>query len=131
MVNDADDAEVAAAITPDLRADLLTALESAIADLEPAPVEQLIAVVGSVVGLIGQDWRPDKQEEFIVLAARELSDLPGQLVLEALARARRRVTEGRRLVWWVSEEVDGRATKLRLECERLTRLAGLATPADG
>jgi hypothetical protein len=125
----APDEEIRAALTDADRNDLGDALESVFDEMQPAADIEIAAAVGAVVGLIGQDWSMSKREEFIGLATTEFMKLPGALVLDALARARRRVTAGRLLVAWVCDDVEPKAEKLKLECDRLTRLADIAVPA--
>lgn len=127
--NDADDVEIAEAIDEDLRNAIGPALGAALDEISPASPNALFAEVTAIVGLIGQDWRPDARDEYIGLVVRELADLPGSMVLDALARARRRVTAGRLLISWICDDVEPRAAHLKAEVENLTRLANLARHA--
>jgi hypothetical protein len=129
LANGARDEEVAAAVTDAVRLDLELALEGILAEERAAGDREIAAAIGAVVGLIGADWARSAREEFIALATAELMALPGALVLDALARARRRVTAGRMLVSWVADDVEPKAERLKIERERLTRLAELAVPA--
>lgn len=124
--NGADDAEISDAIDEELRTAIGPALGSVLDDLAPAPGDALFAEITAFVGLVGQSWGRDGRAEYITLVVRELDALPGGLVLDALARARRRVTDGRMLVSWICDDVEPRAAKLQAECAMLTRLADLA-----
>lgn len=129
LVNGAGEEEISRAITAPVREDLELALEAALIEAMPAAEIEIGAAIGAVVGLIGADWSRSAREEFIALATAEFAALPGSLVLDALARARRRVTAGRYLVSWVADDVEPRAERMKVERERLTRLAELAAPA--
>lgn len=129
LANNAKEEEIVRAITDADRTDLELALESALLDAAPASEVEVGAAIGAVVGLIGADWARSAREEFIALATAELCTLPGILVMDALARARRRVTAGRMLVSWIVDDVEPKADRLKTECERLTRLADLALAA--
>jgi len=114
------------AITDAVRDDLPDALEAVLEECRPAGDAEVVAGIGAVVGLVGQNWARAGRDEFIALAAGELLSLPGALVLDALGRARRRVTEGRMLVAWICDDVEPKAARLHAERDRMTRLAELA-----
>jgi len=124
--NRADEDEIRGAIDSETRAALIPAMEGAAAEQAPASLEALAMAIGKFVGLAGQNWTRDGREEFIGLAVGELCDLPGGMVLDALERARRRVTDGRYLISWVCDDVEPKAAKLKAECEQLARLAELS-----
>lgn len=126
LVNRADESEVAGAIDDQVRAALQPAIESARNDRAHPTVNQIAAEVGAFVGLVGQNWSAKGREEFIGLVIGELETLPGGLVMDALRRARRRVTDGRLLVSWICEDVEPRAAKLDVEIENLERLMEIA-----
>ena len=90
----------------------------------------LVAGITQFVGLVGQNWTPDGRTEFIGLARAELSLLPGDMVLAALADARREVSDGRYLVNWVYKAVEKRTSRLDIEIKRLEFLASLL-PNEG
>ncbi len=127
--NNADDEEIRGALRTVERAELVNALSLVIMDLAPAQPAELSAAVGRVVGLIGGDWSRDNRDEFTTQAVRVFADMPGGLVLDALSRARRRVTAGRVLVAWVADDVDPKADRMRAEMDNLTRLANVLAPA--
>ncbi len=126
--NDAGEEEIRAALRSIDRAELVNALTLVLQDLEPASVVDLSAAVGRVTALIGGDWSRDARDEFTNQAVRVFRDMPGAFVLDALSRARRRVTAGRVLVAWVADDVDPKADRLCVERDRLNRLANVMAP---
>jgi hypothetical protein len=132
VANGASDEEISSAIAADksLSSDLALALKGALVEQAPGNPAEIVASIGAVIGLVGQNWSRIGRGEFSDLALNEFMALPGALVLDALARARRRVTDGRFLVSWVCDDVEPKAAKLKLEIETLTRLVTLALPAD-
>lgn len=124
--NSASDDEIAAAITDTVRDDLYIALAAALDEYAPANPAVLVASIGAVVGLVGMNWSQRIREEFTELAMGEFARLPGALVLDALARARSKVNDGRFLVTWVYDDIEQRANRLSAEVANLTRLAELA-----
>lgn len=129
LTNGASEDEIRRSITPAIAENLQVALESVVFDSRPASDDQLMAAVAAICGLIGQDWRAGHRDEFMALVVQEMRKFPGYLVLDALNRARQRVTAGRLLVAWVVDDIQGKADALRLETERLTRLAQIAADA--
>lgn len=106
------------------------ALIATIAEMQPAREEVLVARVTRHAGIIGQDWGPSGKAEFIAMIVSELSEFPAEIVLDALDRARRKVTVGRMLLVWVCDDVAPRVAKLEVEYRRLLRLVEIAaTPA--
>jgi hypothetical protein len=126
--NRVEEDEVREAITPALLAELPVALESVLEEMAPPDLEVLAIEIGRMVGIIGQNWRQAGRDEFVHLVTQELADLPGALVLDALSRARKRVTDGRLLLAWVCDDVEPKAEKLKLERDKLTKLVELALP---
>lgn len=129
LVNKADDAEVAEALKPEILDYLDQATAGALAEQQPAEPQLLFAHVGAVVRLIGQNWAPANRTEYTAAVVQELADMPGAMVLDALTRARRNVTDGRLLVKWVCDSIDPKATALSIEVDRYLKLCTLATPA--
>lgn len=126
--NRVDEDEVRQAISPALLAELPVALESILIDMLPTDPELIAIELGRVAGIIGQNWRQTGRDEFVHLVTQELQDFPGALVLDALARARKRVTDGRLLLAWVCDDVEPKVEKLKLERDKLTKLIDLALP---
>jgi len=126
--NREDEDEVRQAITPALLDELPVALESILTDMLPANPELIAIELGRMVGIIGQNWRQAGRDEFVHLVTQELADFPGALVLDALSRARKRVTDGRLLLAWVCDDVEPKAEKLKIERDKLTKLIDLALP---
>jgi len=106
--------------------DLADAFDGVTAELAPVIPERLVAEIGAIVGLLGGDWSNSRREEFIGLVAMELEEMPGVLVLDALKRARRRVTAGRLLLPWVVEDVERKAAPLQVERDTISKLIELA-----
>jgi hypothetical protein len=130
LENGADEAEVRAAIDERLRGELAQAVAGLRAEMEGPELEELAGAIGQFVGLVGQQWSQDGRKEFIGLATAELHEFPAGLVLDAVARARRRVHDGKLFIVWVCADVEPKVAKLDAEAERLERLARLALPAD-
>jgi hypothetical protein len=128
VVSKADDQEIADSITPEMHEDLGLALGGALTEMKTADPAELFATVTTVVRLLGQHMTPAGRKEWIAGVVDELIDLPGEMVLDALARCRRCVTDDRKVVKWVCDEVDPRAALLRIEVERLTKLVNFAFP---
>lgn len=129
LANSADESEIREMIDDDLRAVLPVAIAGVSAESAPAQLIELVAALTSFSGLVGQEWTRAGREEFITLAANELEDMPGGMVMDALARARKRVTAGRLLVSWICDDVEPRAAKLKAEHDTLLKLIDLAAPA--
>ena len=130
LENGAEDDEIRAAIDDRFRTELETAVQGVHAELEPPIAEELAGEIAAFVSLVGQAWSAGGQKEFIGRATAELRDFPGELVLDAVQRARRRVYDGKLFVVWVCDDVEPKVAALEAEAGRLDRLAALARPAD-
>lgn len=126
LSNRADDDEVKAAIKGELVAALPIALRGTEQELQPADPMAITVELGKIVGIIGQDWTREGRAEFIALVGSELMKYPGGLVLDALSRARGRVTVGRILLNWVIEDVEPKADRLKRELAQIRKLTELA-----
>lgn len=124
---ESDDAVRAALANPAIAAALPTALQSALQERAPADVTLIVPLVSQFTGLVGQNWSEAGRREFIGLAATELSELPGKMVMDALAAARREVNDGRHLVTWVYARIEKKLVRLDAEIKRLDFLNRLAS----
>ena len=116
-------------MTPALLPTIRDALQAARREAAPADPAEVFALVSKITGIIGQNWSRAGRDEFIGLSAEEFVEMPGAYLIDALARARRRVVDGRMLVAWVCDDVDPKTTKLMLEIQNLERLIELGTAA--
>lgn len=119
----------AALANPDVAAALPLALDSALRERAPADPVAIVQCVTQFTGLVGQNWSADGRKEFIGLAARELSTLPGQMVLAALTAARKEVNDGRNLVTFVFGRIEKKLERLDKEITRLELFSALASNA--
>lgn len=114
--------------------EVMVMLEQAMADITaqmaPAPDQQIVARITRHVSIIGADWQPSARSEFIVMVASELQDFPESMVLDALDRARKRVTLGRMLLAWVCDDVEPKVAALAAERDVLLRLAEIAATPE-
>lgn len=124
--NDATDEEIRNALGTKALDAVKPALAGVEAQLAPANEIDISVAVGQFVGLVGSSWHDDAREEFINLVVAEFLELPGQLLMDALRDARRTLSEGRKLVPWVCEQIEARQARLVSQRQHLVRLNDIA-----
>lgn len=130
VTSEAPDEEIRRSLTVEDRASLPTArwgLEQALRTADRDDQEAIAMQLGRQIGLMRPNLVEVQKEEWIALALDELSDLPAELVLEALPLVRRSAKFEGEVVPGVIEYVEPRASRLRAELrcfEKLTEVAG-------
>jgi len=132
LANGQDEAEIRAKM--DIPADVLAAAEEGwwneakpLAEADAEAVDRLIEQdIGGFIALTMARVDPAARREFSDQVLVELAEVPYTLVVEALAQARRKVSFPERLVPFIFDFVEARAEKLRVEGDRLERLARIA-----
>lgn len=89
-------------------------------------VDALLIEIGAFIKLVGGGWPPEHRQEFIEQAATDFADVPASLIAPVLREARRRVRWAREFVPWVHEAVEQDWSKLKVEQNRLRKLAEIA-----
>jgi hypothetical protein len=126
VTNDEPDDAIRSAIERErLEQPIVIALSAALDEMAPANPAALVGAITRFCALVGQDWSDTRRAEFIEQVAIEFEDAPGSLVLDALHRARRRVSIGRELVRWIWEDIEPRVPALRHRVDLFTRLGSL------
>jgi hypothetical protein len=74
----------------------------------------------------GRAWTPEDRKDWIVAVREELQSYPFALVVDALRDARKRVSWPNELVPWIVKLIDAKVDKLKIEEQRLSRLAEIA-----
>lgn len=96
-------------------------------DMADAAIEQLVEQdIGGFMRLTMVRVSHEARREFSDQLLLELAEIPYALVVDAMAEARRKVAFPERLVPFVWEFVEARMDKLRIEGDRLERLARIA-----
>lgn len=131
LASDAENAEIKAALTPEI----VAALEDAILGLNAEAMcaadhddleDALVIELGRYLALTAGSWTVEARKEWINVAVDELNELPLSALLPALKRARRQTPWPNNLVAAICEEVEPREQRLKDEAETLLTLKELA-----
>lgn len=131
LANEADEAEIAAAFTDELRRDLALAIAGIGNEMltpfqNEALEDQLTIELGKYMRLTAGGWHADDKAEWINGATDELASLPAALVLPEVVIARRREPWPNKLVARVCEAIEPRVARLEAERAKLEKLQEIA-----
>lgn len=131
LVNDADKDEIVEAITPELRADLVEALNGwrleGVCALDHEFYEDALTVeLGRFLRLVGGSWGEQQRVEWLNQATDDLSEYPLALLLPILTRQRKTQAFANRLVPEIVEQIEPMVRRWSDEGERLSKLLEMA-----
>lgn len=100
---------------------------------ELAPVEteiQLAALIGELSAYLrhgGATMSRSAKDEWLDGVVADLGEFPLSLLLESVPRARKRIRAPWEMVAWVVDDIESATDKLKLEEQRLAKLAEITT----
>lgn len=130
LVDGEDEDEVREGFTEEVRAHLPLALAGVRAEVAvPESKRQramLLAELTEYLRIGGANMTDAQKDDWFDGCMKELSEYPLSLLIDSVARARKRIKGPWEMVWWVVADIEPAVDRLRLEEERLAKLAEIA-----
>lgn len=87
----------------------------------------LVVEIAAYLRFGGGTMTDQAKDEFIAGVLSELSEFPLSLLAESIPRSRKRIRAPWEMVAWVVADIEATVDRLKLEEERMVRLAEIAT----
>lgn len=123
--------DIIAAMTLEVGTELPIALAGVRYELAPVETEiQLAALIGELSAYLrhgGATMSRSAKDEWLDGVVADLGEFPLSLLLESVPRARKRIRAPWEMVAWVVDDIESATDKLKLEEQRLAKLAEITT----